>query len=889
MTAPLPSSAAWIWCSPDGAGRNVFARFRRSIHLARVPTHAPLHLFADARWRLRINGVVAGYGPGRFHPAFPIFDTVELSPWLRAGDNLIEVEAWSPGCSTYQTAPESSGGFIAWGGCAGHDLATPGGWQTLGSTAWDAEAPAYSFAQGPVEILDLRRLATEDGWSAPCVRRDGPWGGLAPRPLPPLGLAIGQAPRVLLAAALAGDEQRHSLRRLRQSGLAGKQRFAYAMAIESPRDQEVELGLFWGPHWINGAPLAMQRDALRGNRENARATLRAGRNLLYGEPEVLTAVWAQYVALPRAAGLTVASFAASEAMTESDLAERRGAVPSDEALLARCCFILRSDAISGGAGAIPARDMAWDLPGRALGDLQLPLRCAAEGCVVVLDHGREFLGHARLVIEGEAGTVVDLVCEERLRPDGLIALYSSNPFTDCADRVVLAGGRQEVELFHPHGGRYQQLAIRGPATLHAVELRDHQVPVARTGEFRCADPTFTWIWEAAHATVQACVEDAFVDCPWRERGTYLGDALVEDACLAAFDADRSVSKRTIELFAQGQRADGMLPGCSPSWLTKVLPDFTLLWVQVVHQWWAREGVSPFVAEMHQHALRVLDSAWWRRRADGLVDVQDGAWCFIDWGARREDTQGEANACINILFVRALTCAAEVAQALGRGEESATLAARATAMRAAVRRSLWLPAQNRFAARLLGGRPEAEGGALHANVLAAACGIPDAAQESGTMAAVRAGLARNRATALDGDATGYLELYFLAYALPALYARGEHALAEMVMREHWGVMRERGAWTIWECLRRGHRGTGSLCHAWSTAPVRWLQERVLGVRRASDGDPDRLIVDPCTTLDWAEGVVPHARGPIRVAWRRSADGLAVEVQAPPGVEVRVAPR
>lgn len=47
----------------------------------------------------------------------------------------------------------------------------------------------------------------------------------------------------------------------------------------------------------------------------------------------------------------------------------------------------------------------------------------------------------------------------------------------------------------------------------------------------------------------------------------------------------------------------------------------------------------------------------------------------------------------------------------------------------------------------------------------------------------------------------------------------------------------------------------------------------GLRYAEPGNPDQLVFDPKTgTLEWAEGVFPHPRGPVRVRRKRGADGL-----------------
>lgn len=880
------TAAQWIWCDADGAGRNVFARFRRCLALAAAPASAVLHLFADARWRLRINGAIVAYGPGRFVTAHPCYDSIDLAAHLRSGDNELLVEAWAPGSSTFQVMADSSGGFIAWGAAGAHDLATPGAWQVQRATAWDAQAPSYSFAQGPVEILDLARLEAE-AWTVPVRRRTTPWGPLAPRAIPPLRLHVQPAAGVRLLAAIAGGERRLACRVPRGDGPPRGQRFCYALPIRSPVAQRVRLGLFWGPHWVNGAELAMRDDPLQGNRQNTEADLRAGWNLLYGEPEILTEVWAQHIALPDDVGLELGRLRWSAAVPGAQTPSQRGTAPADEAALATL-GLAWSDAPTGGH---PARDLAWDRPGRTLPP-QLPAHLDAaadpQGWVALLDMGGEFLGHLRVRLSAPAGTVLDVASDERLRQDGLLGMYRSNPFVDGTDRFILPGGAQVVELFHPHGGRYVQLAIRpggpGEVVLHGVEVRDHQVPVARDGAFACPDPVFVWTWEASYRTLQACVEDAFLDCPWRERGTYLGDALVEAATLAAFSRDVSVARRTLDLFAQSQRPDGSLQDCAPAWQRGGLGDFTLIWVLFLHQLWARDGDLAEVRRHWRTLERILASPSLGVDADGLCTLAQKP--FIDWGVTPEDREPAGNACTNAFRIRALACAVELAGALGERATERRWRDEHDRALAAFRRLLWLPAAGRFARARRDGAALADGAALHANVLALAFGLASPEQEPAVLALVERAVAVNCARTL-GSEPGYLELYFLAYALQGLYRHGRVALAEQAMREHWGYMRSHDAWTIWECLRRGEHGAGSLCHAWSTTPVRWFHERILGVRPLRVGDPTVMLVAPESALDAAEGVVPHPAGAIRVAWRREGGRLRIDASGPPGVELRVA--
>ncbi len=68
-----------------------FAAFRGQFTLKQKPQSATLHLFADARYLLWINGTYAGRGPARFETRGPQYDSLEIAPLLQNGANSIAI------------------------------------------------------------------------------------------------------------------------------------------------------------------------------------------------------------------------------------------------------------------------------------------------------------------------------------------------------------------------------------------------------------------------------------------------------------------------------------------------------------------------------------------------------------------------------------------------------------------------------------------------------------------------------------------------------------------------------------------------------------------------------------------------------------------------------
>ena len=922
-----PSSASFVWCDDQGTGRNLYVLFRRSFRLSRIPSKAELTLFADTRYRLRVNGRIVAYGPGRFVPAHPQFDCCDLAPWLQEGDNVVAVEVNSYGACSFQAMPDSIGGFVAWGSWETGDgekldLSTPGDWTCMRSDAMDRDAHTYSFAQGPVEILDTRILpprwdqpgSADKGWERPVpLARQDAWGPLELRRVPALDLLPITPANVVRAAPIVNGEQRIICRVRSPEGAATKRnnvrvRFCYASWVFSPSEQSVDVGLFWGPHYLNGTELRGSSDPRRGNRTNVRADFQSGWNLLYGEVEVLSEIWGLLIGLPEEAGLSARAerdlscpdaLLYSTPLREPDFNRARPQIPTDAAQL-RAIEVEWHRLPIGAQMPMPAREFAWDLPSDPILENShdaFPLRLdpsAHREWTVVADMAAEFLGHISVDLEAPCGTIIDVASDERLRPDGALALYTSNPFTNSTDRIITSGGRATHEFFHTRGGRYLQVTLRFPegsepsAVLHQVSVRRAQVMVDRSGSFSCSDPILNWAWQTGFATLQACVEETYLDCPWRERGLYLGDALVEFRVHRSFSRDLSVARRSIELFAQAQVAGGQVPCVVPSHHLIPHEDFTQIWVLLLHDYWAWTG-----------DLSLAETYW--PRVEGLVSLDlesapSGLWnavetrVFVDWGATPDSKRGLENACLNAFRIRALECASNLAEA--RGLDPSSWRERASSLRAAFQDRLWWEDRDRFAAAR---SPEGDGfldtPSLHANVLALAWDLGTPEQMRRIESWVLDALARNCAEACTHDqGSGHLELYFQHYAYLALYRRGHFRQAEALIQAHWGTMMRSGAWTAWEAMSRGWRGTGSLCHAWSCAPVWVMSAEILGLSPATPGNLDHLRVSPTgETIDWAAGEFPHPRGTVSVRWRVDGAFLRVSLGLPPGVTCEVVPR
>jgi hypothetical protein len=108
-----PWKAQWIAC-PGGPDRDagVF-RFRKVLDLPQIPAHFLVHVSADQRFVLSVNGQRVGIGPSRGDLYHWRFETFDLGPILKPGRNLLVALVWNFGKDAPAAQVTDRTGFIA--------------------------------------------------------------------------------------------------------------------------------------------------------------------------------------------------------------------------------------------------------------------------------------------------------------------------------------------------------------------------------------------------------------------------------------------------------------------------------------------------------------------------------------------------------------------------------------------------------------------------------------------------------------------------------------------------------------------------------------------------------------------------------------------------------
>ncbi|MFW5972962.1 MAG: alpha-L-rhamnosidase N-terminal domain-containing protein, partial [Bacteroidota bacterium] len=188
---------AW-WISHPTADGNAFGvfHFRKTLQVASPPDRFVVHISADNRYRLYVNGQEVSAGPQRSDLMHWRYETVDLAPHLAAGDNVIAALVWNWGPHRPVAQQSHRTAFLLQGNSEKEAVVNTDRswkvWHNAGYAAIPVEASTVGgyYAAPPGEALEARHYpwgwkdaaydegewhhaATNEGWSGDSARLRG--------------------------------------------------------------------------------------------------------------------------------------------------------------------------------------------------------------------------------------------------------------------------------------------------------------------------------------------------------------------------------------------------------------------------------------------------------------------------------------------------------------------------------------------------------------------------------------------------------------------------------------------------------------------------------------------------------------------------------------------
>lgn len=744
-------NASWIACPGAPERDEGVYYFRKELTLSTVPEHFRVHVSADNRFLLHVNGTYAGEGPARGDVFHWRFETIDLAPLLHPGKNVLAAVVWNFGLRAPVAQMSSRTGFLLQGDTAAEEIADTGkSWQVEPAkgrgTAPHPGVYGY-YAAGPSERIDGRQV--DWGWDQP----DAP--GAA---------ADGWKPAEQIGQAATRDSEDADN--------------SWELVQDQLPPMEHRLVDVGRPVRVDGLPStpAFPDSALEVPANSHVALLLDNRVLQTAYPELS-------VSGGRDAEVRLTY---AEALYD----EKKNKGNRDE-IAGRHIEGLTDDFISDGASHRVYQPLWW----RTWRYLQV-----------------EITTHA-----------------EPVRLDGLRAWFTAYPFEE---KAKIAGDIPDLDR----------------------------------------------LWQTGWRTARLCAHETYMDAPYWEQLQYVGDTRIQALISYAVTGDSRLARQAITNLDDSRTPEGITQSRYPSWLPQFIPPFSLLWVNMVHDYWMYVDDEALVREMVPHTRPVIDWYAARLRSDGLLGKMTW-WEFGDWtggyedGVPPQDADG-GSTFLALQFIEALKDASELEAKYGSPERAAQYRHTIEQSTQALNRLSWDARSGLFA-----DTPAKKTFSKQANVLAVWLGAVPRSEQASVIRRVLASKEESAAT-FEGrplPAMSEMSFYFRFYLTRALEQSGLEDLYIDQLAPWHGMLRM--GLSTWA---ETPEPTRSDCHAWSASPNYDLLTVVAGIRPAAPGFARVRIAPHLGSLTHLEASMPHSGGDIQVHYEKHGAGWQAQVDLPPSL-------
>lgn len=437
-------------------------------------------------------------------------------------------------------------------------------------------------------------------------------------------------------------------------------------------------------------------------------------------------------------------------------------------------------------------------------------------------------------------------------------------------RVAGWGSAHRPECYEPfwyRTFRYIQLRIETleePLSILDFSYRTVGYPLEVRLNFTTDDQELQAIWEICLRTLQLCMVETYMDCPFYEQMQYAMDSRTQMLFTYAISADDRLARQTMEAFRLSQRPDGLLNAQAPSRYTGVIPGFSIYYILMLWDHMRYFGDEALV-RLHLPAVdRILSFFDGKLTRDGVVGKIGGGiipgpfWSFIDWakgwdgGMPAAGQKNTGNLTMeSLLYLGGLEKASELAAFAGRVGLAEEYTQRAERLKAALIKNCTGMVQM------------PDGSAVM--LVQDGCGVAQYSVHCQTLA-VLTGLvtpeAGRKMLMITVGNEKYIQpsVAFMFYVFRALEA------CDLYEQTHrlWEPWRRMLGNNMTTCVEN-ETDERSDCHAWGALMCYELPAAILGVSPAGPGFSAVQIHPKLNLLQGVKAVVPTSKGDIYLTW------------------------
>lgn len=426
----------------------------------------------------------------------------------------------------------------------------------------------------------------------------------------------------------------------------------------------------------------------------------------------------------------------------------------------------------------------------------------------IFDIGEETVGLFRIKVCSETAQTLLISYGEHLADGCVRRIIESRDFS--FEYVTKVGENEYLNPMLRLGCRYLQIESESPIDIEYVGVVPQVYPF-KVKPFQAESELDQKIYDLCLRTLQLCMMEHYVDCPWREQCLYAFDSRNQILCgyYAFEDGNVDYARANLSLMNKDRRDDGLLAITYPCGIDLTIPSFSLYYTLSVKEYIEYSGDISLAKEAYPKMIEYFNT-FLNNRQNGLVCKFEGInhWNFYDWsqysdGVLNGTEEVKPDAMVNLLTVFALQCLQKICGLSGleypyHGEIES--------LKSKIRENFFHKGKGVFAMNI--------GGAEYTelvNTLAVLTGVADGA------------LAEEICEKLAKGELIPCALSMKTLKYDALIKVNKEKYRDWIwadIRADYQHMLDNGATATWETIdgEAAFDDAGSLCHGWTATPI-----------------------------------------------------------------------
>lgn len=446
-----------------------------------------------------------------------------------------------------------------------------------------------------------------------------------------------------------------------------------------------------------------------------------------------------------------------------------------------------------------------------------------------IDVGQEVVGQITLDAIGPAGQALEIRLGEELNDDGTVR-YQMRCNCDYRQYWILSGTMDHVAFYDYLAFRYVEIHLPLDTDIAniAIQIR-HAAMNDDVYTMQSSDPSLDQIFAICKNAVKFGTQEAYLDCPTREKGQYLGDGTITAHAQLLLSGDPTLYRKMLYDFAASCRICPGMMAVAPGSFMQEIADYSCQYPQQLDTYYRYTGDCDALETLFPIAEGIEKCFDRYARKDGLIHRVTDKWNLVDWPKNlRDDYDFDDNKPIG-------DCVHAVMNAFYYGLKLYMNRLRShlglplhdlNALKGAFQSAFYDP-QKKLCMDSIGSTHTS----LHANALALYYDLLPAEATENVVQLIQS----------KGLCCGVYMAYFVLKALARVNAHG--VLYDLMMDDMaWKNMLHEGATTCFEAWGKDQKWNTSLCHPWASAPIILIVEDIAGLSPAQPGWTD-IAFDP----------------------------------------------